>query len=94
MDLLAIGLVVAAQHGRIEVMERLLALGLDPNRRPPYDHHATALHWAVIGEQPRSAAWLLAHGANPELRDARFRSTPRGWAEHLGRPQVFDAADG
>ena len=62
-----------------------MAAGVDINMRPYFDHAATALHWAVIGNQPETATWLLSHGADPTLRDTSFDATPRGWAEHRGR---------
>lgn len=90
-DLVAIGLAVAAQHGRTAVIARLLELGADPNRRPWYDHRATALHWAVLGDRSESVTALLTAGADPSLRDTSFDSTPRGWAEHLGKSAALAA---
>jgi hypothetical protein len=31
---------------------------------------------------------LLAHGADPDLRDPSYDSTPAGWAEHFGQTEA------
>jgi hypothetical protein len=31
---------------------------------------------------------LLAHGADPNLRDRSYNSTPAGWAEHSGQEEA------
>lgn len=48
----------------------------------------TALHAAVQGDHPDVVRALLELGADPTVRDRRFDSTPRGWAEHLGHPEI------
>jgi hypothetical protein len=34
------------------------------------------------------AELLLELGADPARRDARFRATPAGWAEHAGHAEL------
>jgi hypothetical protein len=41
-------------------------------------HHAAAVGDAAFTER------LLALGADPTIRDARFHATPAEWAAHLG----------
>ena len=31
---------------------------------------------------------LLANGADPNLRDGSYQSTPAGWAEHFGQTKA------
>lgn len=90
-DLLAVALAMAAQHGQVAVIERLLATGLPVDVKPHYDHRGTALHYAVLGDQPVAITALLRHGADPTLTDATYASTPAGWARHLGRMAALDA---
>ena len=66
------------------------ALGWDVNARARVDfpieqEWETALHEAAgIGEI--DAARMLIHlGADPGIRDARFRATPLGWPQHFGQ---------
>lgn len=86
--LLGMGLIYAALHGRTDALALLLEAGADPAHRPPFDHRATPLHWAVMGDRPESVRVLLEAGADPEARDGEFDATPRGWARHLGRPRA------
>ena len=85
------GLVYAALHEQLEAMRLLLATGIDPNHRPPFDHRGTALHWAVMGDRAEAVRLLLAYGADPSLPDGEFGSTPGDWAAHLGRPAAAEA---
>lgn len=92
-DILGLALCYAVKFGRLGIAQRLLELGANVNARPPFDHRATALFWAVLGEQPASIRWLLARGADRSLRDTTYDATACGWAEHLGRPACVAAFD-
>lgn len=50
----------------------------------------TALHSAVQRGDPAMVAFLLAHGADRTVRDARFDATPLKWAAHFGHPHLAD----
>ena len=52
----------AATHGDVALAERLVAIGEDVNWSGPYFH--TALHYAVIANQPEILTWLLNHDAD------------------------------
>jgi ankyrin repeat protein len=71
---------IAAERGRLGVIDELLTAGT------PLDgvdaHGSTALHAAALCGRADSVRHLLAHGADPTRRDARFRSTPLGWCRH------------
>ena len=71
---------IAAEHGRLGVIDRLLAAGT------PVDgvdrDGSTALHEAAYSGRADSVSHLLAAGADPGRRDARFSSTPLGWCRH------------
>lgn len=93
LHVLGMGLVYAALHGRTEALRMLMAAGADPDHRPPFEHGATPLHWAVVGDRPESVRALLEAGADPTLRDRDFDATPAGWAEHLGRSRAAAELD-
>jgi ankyrin repeat protein len=90
-DRLGLALIYAALHGRVEAIRLLLDAGAEVNHRPPFEHGATPLHWAVMGNRPESVRLLLEVGADPEARDRQFDSTPSGWAIHLGKSEAAKA---
>ncbi|MGI8945169.1 MAG: ankyrin repeat domain-containing protein [Thermoleophilaceae bacterium] len=69
-----------AEHGRLEVIDELLGAGT------PVDgadvHGSTALHAAAYCGRADSVGHLLARGADPARRDARFGTTPLRWCRH------------
>ncbi|MFE0754352.1 ankyrin repeat domain-containing protein [Inquilinus sp. NPDC058860] len=76
---------------RAEAVEWLIGQGADVDRRVVWGDTAdvTPLHMAAgWADDPRGARLLLRHGADPALRDRTYQSTPLGWAEHFGHPEV------
>jgi ankyrin repeat protein len=68
----------AAEHGRLEAVEALLAAGVPVDAAD--EQGATALHLAAIrGHEPVVRA-LLRYGPDLTIRDPEHRSTPLGWA--------------
>jgi hypothetical protein len=74
----------AAELDRIDVIEVLVGLGYDlapTDRRSP-------LHEAAFHGNLELVRALLALGADPNVRDPHFDSTPAGWAAHNQRHDV------
>lgn len=71
---------MAAAHGRLDVIDKLLAA------RTPVDgvdqDGSTALHEAAYSGRPDSVRHLIDRGADPARRDTGFGSTPLGWCRH------------
>lgn len=71
---------IAAAHSRLQVIDQLLDAGT------PVDgvdrDGSTALHEAAYSGRADSVSHLLAHGADPTLRDVRFGGIPLGWCRH------------
>jgi ankyrin repeat protein len=85
----------AAACGRVEPVEILVALGFDVNARgrtdmPSDQPWQTALHQAAGDGNLELAQTLLRLGADPDLRDHRFDSTPLGWARHFDQQPLID----
>jgi ankyrin repeat protein len=85
----------AAAHGRPGSVELLVRLGFDVNAKgrsdaPASDPWQTALHVAAMEGNLDLARTLLALGADPDLRDHRFGSTPLGWARYFGQDQLIE----
>ena len=85
----------AAACGRPEAVEILAGLGFDVNARgrtdvPSDQPWQTALHHAAGAGQLELARTLLRLGADPDIRDHRFSSTPLGWSRYFGRQELTD----
>ena len=90
------GVIVWAASRRAWSAIPLLAdLGWDVNARarvdfPMEQEWETALHEAAGAGEIDAARMLIELGADPAVRDARFRATPLGWAEHFGQQAMAD----
>jgi ankyrin repeat protein len=85
----------AAACGRPEAVEILAGLGFDVNSKgrtdmPSDQPWQTALHKAAEDGNLELARTLLALGADPDIRDHRFGSTPLGWARYFGQQPLID----
>jgi Ankyrin repeats (3 copies) len=68
-------LVFAADHQRLEVIDRLVAAGT-PVNEPDAEWGRLPLHTAAGNGRTASVRRLLAHGADPNLRDPGHDTTP------------------
>jgi ankyrin repeat protein len=89
----------ASACGRTAAARRLLELGADPSGRstfggPTHGEGVTPLHLAAQDGHLETVRALLDAGADPRARDANFGSTPDGWAEYGGHPEVAAAIRG
>lgn len=84
-------LIGAASLGAVDVGLRLLDAGAHPHLLG--NGGETALHWAALfGELP--LVQRLTEGADLELEDSEYHSTPLGWAVHsIGEPPTNNPAD-
>lgn len=81
-------MIAAAERGRARAVALLVELGAQVNVR---DHNgATPLHGAAHANSVETIDVLLSAGATVDVRDARFHSTPMGWACHLGGCHAAD----
>ena len=75
-------------------VEILAELGFDVNAKgrtdiPGDQPWQTALHKAAEDGNLELARTLLRLGANPDIRDERFDSTPLGWARYFGQEALI-----
>jgi ankyrin repeat protein len=93
---LATLIVQAAAEGPPRVIETLIRLGAsvdvldNPSTSVDETTGYTALHAAAFNGNLAAVEALLKHGANPRIRDGRYRGTPAGWASYARKPDVFD----
>lgn len=95
---LLMDLIHATESGDVATVTMLLktnpTLASTKNRHPSdnpfYQPGATALHYASWMGQQETAAILLAHGADINLRDDSYTDTPLGWANESRQPDMID----
>jgi ankyrin repeat protein len=85
----------AAAHGSPGAVRLLVEAGFDVNAKgrtdvPRNTKRETALHTAVLADDPDLAGTLLALGADPDIHDARFDATPLGWARNFARERLVE----
>ena len=73
-------LVFAADHQRLEVIDQLIAAGT-PVNEPDAEWGRLPLHTAAQNGRSASVRRLLAHGADPDLRDPMRQRTPLEWCQ-------------
>ena len=78
-------------HGHIEAAKLLLEKGAEINVVPGgFDYAGTGLHYAALNGHRSMVEFLLAHGADRTVKDTKVGSTPAGWADHGGHPELRD----
>ena len=50
--------------------------------------HSTPLHQAAANDDVEMLELLIAHGANPAIRDTLWRGTPLDWAVHTKKAKA------
>ena len=86
-------MVQAAASGRSDVISLLAGFGWDVNCRaradgPIEQEWEAPLHIAAREGDVAMVELLLSLGADPQLRDCRFDSTPLGWSRHFNNAEV------
>jgi hypothetical protein len=77
----------AADRGLGDGVALLIEIGFDVNA---FGWRATALHEAAWrGDLPMIEV-LLAHGADPNLRDSMYNATPAGWAQEARNTEAME----
>lgn len=85
-----LALTAAAFYGNARALERLVQAGADVRAFSPHGFHphATPLHQAVYADSLECVRVLVEAGAPLDVEDRAHHSTPLGWAEYLGRPEI------
>ena len=83
-------LVLAAQHGHVEIVGLLLDAGEDPNRyNPDGNHsHSTPLHQSALAGHAPVVRLLVDRGARLDIKDKIYQGTPLGWAIYAGQTGI------
>jgi ankyrin repeat protein len=81
-----IALHLAVSRKSLPTIRWLIAHRVDVNaKRPMWDCNHTALHMCVENGAIDIARMLLDAGADPNVRDDKYKATTLGWAQFFGR---------
>ena len=90
-DIIDNAFVYSCMSGRIDAAECLLKHGARINAIPPgFDYAGTGLHYAAFNGRRHLVEYLLAHGADPRIKDKKVNGTAAGWADHAGFAEIKD----
>ena len=83
--------VYACMHGHIDAAKSLLDHGARINAIPGgFDYAGSGLHYAAFNGHRPMVEFLLANGADKNLKDTKVGATPAGWADYQGHPELRD----
>ena len=83
--------VYACMHGSIDAARLLLQKGAEIDAIPHgFDYAGTALHHAAVNGHRAMVEFLIAEGANVNVKDTKVGGTPAGWAEYGGHLELRD----
>ncbi len=82
----------AVQHRRHDAVRILLDAGENPSRYNPMGahSHSTPLHQAAFNGDLEMVRLLVDAGAQLDIQDILFKSTPLGWAEYGGQTEIAE----
>lgn len=88
-DIVNNAFIYACMQDQIEAAKLLLQQGAEINAIPPgFDYAGTGLHYAAHRGHRQMVEFLVAHGADVNVKDTKVGGTPAGWAEHGGHPEI------
>ncbi len=93
-DIIDNAFIYACMSGEIDAAAQLLHHGARINAIPlGFDYAGTGLHYAAMCGHRSLVEYLLAGGADPTIKDNKVSSTPAGWADHGGHPEIKKLLD-
>ena len=80
---------IMSKRGDVSAVQWLLENGADPDALwSHWDANVTPLHLAALAGHAEPARLLIAHGADPQIRDSGHNSTASEWAEFFGHREI------
>jgi uncharacterized protein len=94
-DIVNNAFIYACMQNQVDAANLLLQKGAEIDAIPPgFDYAGTGLHYAALRGHRAMVEFLVAHGADVNVKDTKVGSTPAGWAEHGGHPEIKDYLEG
>jgi len=88
-DIINNAFVYACMHNQVDGARLLLEKGAQVNAIPPgFDYSGTGLHYAALNGHRALVEFLIEQGANVNVKDTKVGSTPAGWADYGGHPEL------
>lgn len=88
-DILNNAFIYACMQDQIDAAKLLLQKGAEINAIPPgFDYAGTGLHYAALRGHRQMIEFLVAHGADVNVKDTKVGGTAAGWAEHGDHPEI------
>jgi ankyrin repeat protein len=88
-DIIDNAFVYACMHNQIAAARLLLKKGARIDAIPPgFDYSGSGLHYAALNGHQTMAEFLIEQGATVNIKDTKIQSTPAGWAEYGGHPEI------
>jgi Ankyrin repeat len=81
-------LALAVINDQVDAARSALEAGADVNVFLPIHEHSTALHQAVLTDDPELLALLVSYGARRDIKDTVWDGTPLDWAIHERRERA------
>jgi ankyrin repeat protein len=83
--------IYACMHGQLDAAKLLLEKGAQINVIPGgFDYAGTGLHYGALNGHREIIEFLLAQGADSNIKDTKVGGTPAGWAEYGGHQEIAD----
>ena len=83
--------VYACMHGHIDAAKLLLDKSAEINIIPGgFDYAGTGLHYAALNGHRAMVEFLLAHGADRNIKDTKVGGAAANWAEYGGHADLLD----
>ncbi|MGI9064788.1 MAG: ankyrin repeat domain-containing protein [Pyrinomonadaceae bacterium] len=88
-DIINNAFIYACNRNQIDAARLLLQKGAQINAIPPgFDYSGTGLHYAALNGHQALVEFLIEQGADVNVKDTKVGSTPAGWADHGGHPEL------
>ncbi|MGH9905672.1 MAG: ankyrin repeat domain-containing protein [Pyrinomonadaceae bacterium] len=93
-DVINNAFVYACMHNQVDAADLLLKKGAQLDAIPPgFDYSGTGLHYAAHNGHRAMVEFLIQRGAKVNVKDSKVNSTPAGWADHGGHPDLKEYLD-
>jgi hypothetical protein len=93
-DIINNAFVYACMHNQMEAAKLLLQKGAQIDAVPPgFDYSGTGLHYAALNGHRAMMEFLIEQGTDVSIKDTKVHSTPAGWADHGGHPDLREYLD-